>query len=654
MIRRRMRFEQVRQRKLVQWTLAYLAVAWLLYQVLAAVTDAFGWSKLIEQSALVILGMGLIAVLVLAWYHGEQGRQRASGVELLILTVLCLIAGGAVMALARAQGDAAESEVQAVTAPPGSVAVLPFANHSAAADDAYFAAGIHDELLTQLSKMSALKVIGRTSVMQYAQTTKSAREIAGELGVAAILQGSVQRVGTRVRVRAQLVDAASDTQLWGDNYDREMADIFTIQTDVAIAIATALRANLTPREQATVAQEPTRSTEAYDLYLQAREYGTRPTRRIEDYLAAVALYERALQLDPAFALAYAALADVHGWIFWDGHDRSRARGEQMRVAAERALELQPNLVEAHVAMGTYYYRVLRDYDRALVELDIALQDAPGDADAIMTVGAVKRRKGEFAEAAREMERAESLDPRNANIPYEIGSTYLMLRDYPRGARAYNRAFRILPDYGFARYRNALLHIAWTGNTDSLAVVAQSPALNTPAEVWTVLDAARMLRDTALARRAADGADDMFRTQYGVLPKDLARAWALEIRGDSVAALAAFIRARVIIEDAIRRGARDDRHYLTYAYILAGMRLRAETRDAIHHVRRVRPPDAFADRQIMAYAAEIFARAGDADAAIAELQALFSGPGFLSAHNLRIDPVWDPIRNDPRFAELIRR
>jgi TolB-like protein/cytochrome c-type biogenesis protein CcmH/NrfG len=640
-------WQRLRERKLVQWALAYLAAAWVLIQVLGAVGDAFGWAQVIEQIAIVVLGIGLIGVLVLAWYHGEQGRQTVSGVELVLLIALCLIAGALVVGLTRRSSNAAAEQPPAVAA--GSLAILPFENLSAADSDAYFAAGMHDELLTQLSKLSALRVVGRTSVLQYAQSAKSTREIGAELGVAAVLRASVQRAANRVRVRAQLIDADTDEHLWAETYDEPLDDVFAIQTSLATQIAAALNAKLSAREQAAVALAPTQNTDAYDAYLRGVDYRARPSRRIEDVLTAQQLFERAVQLDPEFALAYAALSDVHAWIYWDAHDRTVGRGAQARVAAERALQLQPGLAEARISLGLYHYRVRRDYERAIAEFEAVLRDAPHHPEALLSLAAVKRRLGKFAESAADMERAHVLDPLNGTMPYELGTTYTVLRDYPRATRAYDRALALAPDNANALARRALTFIAWTGTTDTLAAAIRHPAFSSTTNSLFLMMAARILRDTALARRTADAMPELISRQNEYLLRDVARAWALLMRGDSAGARAAFSRARAHFDSIPEK---DERHYITLAHALAGLGMRAETRAAVQEARRVMPRDALFEATFTQTAAEAFAQARDADAAIAELRRLLTTPSFLSGHNLRVDPVWDPIRGDPRFQQLL--
>jgi TolB-like protein/Flp pilus assembly protein TadD len=654
--------ERLKERKLVQWGLAYLAGAWVLLEVLSQIGEHFAWPNVVLRVLTVALALGLLPALVLAWYHGEQGRQRVTGPELMILTVLLLTASGVLWLVGRPDA-AAMSGADATASRPAalgdrrSIAVLPFTSLSADPENSYFAGAIHDELLTQLSKLGDLRVISRTSVMQYAGTTKRIGQIAGELGVGVVLEGSVQRVGNRVRVQAQLIEGATDEHLWAERYDRDLTDVFAIQSDIAQQIATALQARLTAGERASLAQGPTRNPEAYDFYLQARDYHLRPSTQ-ENLETAQGLYERAVALDPGFALAHARLSTAHGQLRWFGFDRSDARREQQRAAAERAVELQPHLPEARMAVGLYHYWGHRDYERALVELRTALRSAPGHADLHNYIGSVLRRQGKFDEGVREMEQALLLDPRNILTSANIARMYQLLRRYPEAERLLNRMLELAPDMHDAADLKGELYVAWHGTLDTLHAVAR----RIPDEERTLRSAslarflaARFERDHAAALRAAEAAPELIRLRYSIHPRTLLLGWARRGQGDAAGARTAFASAHATLAAALKENPDDERLHIALGYALAGLGRRAEAEAAIRRADALMPSalDALiAVIHAQDYAA-IRAQAGDADGAIADLQRLLAGPSFLSAHHLRLDPIWDPIREDPRFQALLR-
>ena len=350
-------WDRLRRRKVVQWGIAYAAGAWGLLQGLQFLAQAFDWHGNLLRLATVALVLGLPIALTLAWYHGDRGTQRATRTEFAILTLLCLLGGGLFWRYQHttASAPAATASVAPAATIPAdadpSIAVLPFDNRSRVADDAFFVDGIHDDILTQLSKVSALKVISRTSVERFRDTKLPMRDIAAQLGVTSILEGGVQRGGDRVRITVQLIDAATDTHLWAETYDRELSaeNIFAIQSEVAAAIAGALRAELTAGEQARVDAVPTQSIDAWESYQLGRQ---RMARRSSESLAeAEQFFRKAVALDPQFALAHVGLADVlRLQVTYSGVPAAATLAQAEKSAAE-ALRLQPDLSEAWASAG---------------------------------------------------------------------------------------------------------------------------------------------------------------------------------------------------------------------------------------------------------------------------------------------------------------
>ena len=325
-----------------------------------------------------------------------------------------------------------------------SIAVLPFDNFSAEKENAYFADGIQDDILTNLARIGDLKVISRTSVMSYRGQTHNVREIGKALNVATILEGSVRREGQRVRINVQLIDASNDKHLWAQIYDRELTDVFAIQSELAREIASALKATLSPDEQERIEKKPTENSEAYLLYLEAHAISTRTDRSSDLLERAEQLYEQAIQLDPSFALALAQLSQLQSWIYYSV-DPTPARLAKARATAGEAMRLQPNLAESHLALGYTYYYGERDYDRALAEFEIARLDLPNDAGIFRAISAIERRQGKWKQSIEHREKAASLSPTDPVLWENLGTTHAALRDFPAAAKAFDRAASLAPN-----------------------------------------------------------------------------------------------------------------------------------------------------------------------------------------------------------------
>jgi TolB-like protein len=445
--------QQLRRRKVVQWGIAYAAGAWGLLQGIAYMRDTFGWPQQLQQVATIVLLIGLPIALVLAWYHGERGEQRVSGIELAILTALLLLGGGMFAWFGSAQRppDAAKSgtapvvaAVPAATADK-SIAVLPFANRSAREEDAFFAEGMHDDLLTQLAQIKDVRVISRTSVMRYAGSTKPIREIAAELGVSAVLEGGVQRAGNRVRINAQLIDAATDAHLWSETFDRELTveNLLDIQSEITRAIATALQAVLLGDAVHAIEKLPTHSTEAYDAYLLGNTLSRYELRDPEAIQRGIGAYAEAVRLDPQFAAAYARKAIAHLTLVWWGVDPTEnlALAQQ---ALERTRALAPDAISTRVAEGYYRYWGQLDYAGANAALDVVLQQAPQNAALWNLKGAAARRAGDMAGSIAAFERAAALDPQDSGPPANLAVTYAYLGQTAQARRWLSRAWALAP------------------------------------------------------------------------------------------------------------------------------------------------------------------------------------------------------------------
>lgn len=540
------------------------------------------------------------------------------------------------------------------------IAVLPFDDLTADSNSAYLASGIHNEVLTQLSKVGPLTVISRTSVLPYATTQRSLRQIADELNVAAIVEGSVQRVGDQVRVRMQLVDARTEGQLWAQQFDRQISDVFAVQSEIALGIADALEATLAPEERARVAARPTENAAAYDAYLQGREYQSRPGYDWTSLRTSERFYRRAVALDPDFALAWARLAVVLSRSHWYGYESHRNWGEEAGQAAERAVHLAPELPEAHLAMGTYQYYVNRAYGRALVEFHAARQGLPSSAEIHLSIGFIHRRRGEWAEAFRSFQRAVDLDPRSAGTQHALAETYAATQRFPEAVASYDRVLALDPEFHFGRVLRAQEQVRWRGDLAPLQAALDSvPASYDPggavsAARWQL---AMYTRDYEEAIRAIElsGHETIGLIETPV-PAALFLAAAYRAAGSEARAHRAYDTARIALESSLRSRPDRSEARILLAQAYAGL---GRTEDAVREARRAAaelPPfkDALLGPQQIVAMASVLAQAGQLEDAVDVLEQIVRRPGGLTAAELRLDPRWDALRGDERFQRLIKQ
>jgi len=507
--------------------------------------------------------------------------------------------------------------------------------------------------------VASLKVISRTSVMGYAGTAKPLKQIAAELGVGSIVEGSVQVEGQRLRVHVQLIDAVTDEHLWAERYDRTLDDAFAIQSDVAQRIVAAVGAALTSAEQGRIAAAPTGNAEAYRLYLQGKEYANRPGFDRRNWESAQQLYERAVALDPGFALAHAELSLILHLMRVMRYDMSPAGGARMGEEADIALRLAPDLPQAHLAIAM----ARRSGRQVLDEIDIALRGLPNDAEIWGSKAFAHRKLGELDEVFKAYERAAELEPRSAQLFYDPGgTTYQLVRRYAEAVRAYDRALSLAPDFHLAAVWRGWTYAHWQGQLDTLrAALGRVPE---DAEIGGIFASATAQRATLLLwERDADGLlrlvrsahDDEFVGQGTFLDAAMFAGWAHQMRGDRAEARAAFASALLSMDSAASRMADDWRVHAGRGLALAGLGRRDE---ALREVRWLRQSNPYRlDKGIMGplvaeECARIFAQAGDAGAALDEIERLLARPSWISVHALRLDPRWDPIREHPRFKTLL--
>jgi len=542
-----------------------------------------------------------------------------------------------------------------------SIAVLPFENLSAEGPYAYFAGGLHDELLTQLSKVADMKVISRTSVMGYAGTTKSIKQIARELGVGNIVEGSVQVAGERLRVNVQLIKASTDAHLWAERYDRTLDDAFAIQSDVAQQVVAAVGAVISASEKQGMTTVPTSNAEAYRLYLQGREYFTRPGFLRQNLEVAQELYQRAISIDPTFALAHAELSEVHGLMFWQYYDPSPARATRLVEEAETALRLAPDLPQAHAAMGRAYYFSHRDYPRAMTEYTIALKLMPNDAELWARIAALYRRMGDWKEMQKSIDKAKELNPRFADVFYDIdGASQLLLHHYADAVHSYNEALSLAPDLHIAAVYKGWTYISWQGEMDTLRSVLNHLPMD--ADLGDFGNTAMQQAKLLFWERSADSLIRFLRLSNTAIcsgysffiPSSLYLAWAYNLRGDQAAAGQSFAASLRIIDSTLVRLPDDWRVHAARGLALAGLARRDEALREADWLQqsRVFREDALQAPAVLEARTQILVQAGEPGAALGGIEKLLKGPSNLSVHTMQLDPLMDPIRNHPEFKRLM--
>ncbi|HTC79746.1 MAG TPA: hypothetical protein VK657_14120, partial [Terriglobales bacterium] len=477
-----------------------------------------------------------------------------------MIGAVALILGAVAIGFFLFQSGRSPTAATASTAiPEKSIAVLPFENLSANQENAFFTDGVQDEILTELAKIADLKVISRTSVMQYKSgVARNLREIGKQLGVAHLLEGSVQRVGGKVRVNAQLIDARTDGHLWAENYDRPLDDVFAIQSEIAKTIANQLQAKLSPSEKAAIAKPPTTDLTAYDLYLRAQVLFADVTDVIhakEKLPQAERVLSEAVARDPHFLLAWCLLSRVHAEMYWQGHDHTPARLDLANAAVQTALRLQPDAGEAHLALADYYYHGSRDYGRARTELATARRTLPNNAEVFEYTGYIDRREGHWEEATRNLERALELDPRNFFTLQQMALTYQAQHRYADEAGTYDRALTIVPGDPFTRIARAAVALDWRADikpfqTMLATLIAEDPSVAPDVDDpnFAICERTATAAARALTNLPRDGV-----VINGVnYPNAYSEGVVARSQGDSAKAQVAFTAARTEVEKIVQK------------------------------------------------------------------------------------------------------
>ncbi|MEY2536503.1 MAG: hypothetical protein QOG67_243 [Verrucomicrobiota bacterium] len=656
-------FEELQRRRVYRVAAAYVIAAGFIIQIGSAILPAWELPNWTFRLVVVLLLIGFPMALILAWVFdvtpdGIQATPKTAAETHLRRNMIILVATGVIVSAAA--GFFLLPRVSERTVDK-SIAVLPFENLSGDRDNAYFADGIQDDILTNLSKIGDLKVISRTSVMSYRSSgTHNARDIGKALGVATLLEGSVRRIGNRVRVNVQLINASSDEHIWAEDYDRDLTDVFAIQTDLAQKIVYTLQAKLSPNEKARLDRRPTQDPNAYLFFVQAHDYANRPEMFRDSSLKAEPLFEQAIKLDPNFSLAFAGLSMVQSWVY-HSFDPLPARRQKARLNADQALRLQPDLPEGHLALGFSYYYGDRDYEHALTEFEIAKLGLPNEAQAYMAIGAIQRRQGKWTESTQNLEKAAALDPKNVGILCNLGYSYMAQRNFEAADKTFDRALVAAPQSFQAAGMKAAVAIQWKG--DLSAIEKQFSSVPPEADsggviTWLRIGILTLERKFPEALQMAQQfhGETLATATTAPCPKALLEGTLYQYQGEKEKARIAFEHARAVADKLVREAPQDAGRHGQLGVVLAAL---GQKEEAIKEGKRAvellpESQDAFDGPQSTATLAQIYASTGEFDEAFRLLDHLLDVPNGLTIPMLKLEPMWDPLRKDPRFQGLIEK
>jgi TolB-like protein/Tfp pilus assembly protein PilF len=656
-------FEELKRRKVFRVAIAYVVASWALAQGLAQVLPVFDIPNSVIRVVIALMLVGFPVALVLGWVfdvtpQGIKATPATAPRPQLRRNIVLLTAAG--IAISAAVGlfllpRAAAHKIDK------SIAVLPFANLSDDKENAYFADGIQDDVLTNLSKIGDLRVISRTSVMSYRDKTPNVRDIGKTLGVSNILEGSVRRSGNQVRVNVQLIDATNDEHVWAEDYDGDLSDVFKIQTELAHKIAVALQAKLSPSEREHMEQKPTSNSEAYLAFVRAHDLWTSSYEDSARLKEAEQKYQHAIDLDPNFALAYARYAQLEAWIV-HSFDASPERRAKTRSLAQRAMELQPQLPEAHLALGFTNYYVDNDFDAAAREFEIAQRGLPNESEVYLALGAIQRRQGKWNESNNSFEKAVALNPKDIWTIHNLAINYEMQRNFDAANKTIDRALAVDPNALGPLELKAKFAVEEKGDlTLALQFLAKINMTSLTPELR-----AKICGDSALGymfmrkfEDAARVAEQLPDDSLGKFPAALSGKYLVlgqtkTAMGDPAAGREFFVKAKAFAENDMRASIDSAYPHARLAQILAWLGEKQAALAEIDQAQKLLPlsKDAFGGPDILETAAEIHAQFSDTGAAVAVLETLLQRPSPVTVPVLKLNPIWDPIRNDPAFKALL--
>ena len=673
-------FTELKRRNVYKVAVAYAVVGWLLIQVATQVFPFLEIPNWMIRLVILLTALGFPVALIIAWAFeltpegikrteaADAARQHSRGGVWIAVVLIAAALSLALFFLGRyTAGRATPQVTEAPTSvnPQKSIAVLPFENLSEEKANAFFADGVQDEILTDLSKIADLKVISRSSVMHYRSgLERNPRKIGEELGVAHVLEGSVQRAGNRIRVNAQLIDARNDTHLWAQTYDRDLSDVFAIQSEIAKTIADQLQAKLSPQEKSAIQRPPTSDIAAFDLYTRARNlwltaWGSGTGK--DDLLQAADLLNQAVARDPSFFDAWCQLAVTEVTIYFLDWDHTPVRLTKAEVAVQTAARLRPDAGETHLALGRLRYFGYLDYKGALAELELARRSIPNDPWVVLLKGYIERRQGRWDESIRDQQRGTELDPRNTLALQQLATTYEAMRRYADAKAVLARALAFDPNDAITRAYRAFVDFEWKADTRPLQQVIASIRATNAAAVPTIatfwLLCALAERDAVAARDAlmASGANPINGISENInFSQAFMEGLIARSMHDEEKARAAFTTARTQQEKTIQAQADYAPAVCMLGLIDAALGQKEEALREGQRAVDLLPleKDAFGGMEIVKYFSVTAAWAGNKDLACRQLVIATSQPSALSYGQLKLLPFWDALHSDPRFEKIV--
>jgi TolB-like protein/Tfp pilus assembly protein PilF len=670
-------FAELKRRNVYKVAVAYGVVAWLLMQIASQIFPFFEIPNWAVRLVVLLLMIGFPIALIIAWAFeatpegikrteaADAAGQRSRGGAWIYIAIIGAALSVGLFFVGRY--TALPTSQPRINVPEKSIAVLPFENRSEEKANAFFADGVQDEILTHLATIADLKVISRTSVMQYkGGAVRNPGDIGRQLGVAHLLEGSVQRAANKVRVNAQLIDARNEAQVWAQTYDRDLADVFAIQSEIAKTIADQLKAKLSPNEKAEMEERPTSNVTAFDEYTRAKTLllttGFSWSQE-KNYARAVELLDSAVARDPAFFAAYSQLVFAHDTFYAVLNDHTPGRLAMAEAALQNAARLRPNSAKTHLARASHLYYSVRDYDGALAELEIARRSLSNDSRIFELTGYILRRRGRHEEGLRELQRAVTLDPRNPFLLAQIASSYQYLRRYAEEAAMLDRALTIVPDDLALSSQRAVVDFLWKADPYPLHEMIERIRAERPDAIGDVADnwllCALVERDWPSAEQALAtlGENPFWGDDAIVLQRHFAEGLLARAMQDNVRAHKAFTAAHFEQEQIVQKQQGYGPALSVLALIDAALGNKAvalqEGRRAIQLLPIAK--DSINGERLLVYFAIIAAWVGETDLALQQLERTGQTAGgsiVASYGSLKLLPFWDPLRGNPRFEQIV--